>query len=32
MDDIGTRGYINREDDYLRRHRRIEGQARVCNE
>ena len=28
MDDTGTRGYINRKDDYLRRLRRIEGQAR----
>ncbi len=28
MDDTGTRGYINRKDDYLRRLRRIEGQAK----
>ncbi len=28
MDDGSTRGYINHKDDYLRRLRRIEGQAR----
>ncbi|MGH3358928.1 MAG: metal-sensitive transcriptional regulator [Nocardioidaceae bacterium] len=28
MDENGTHGYIHRKDDYLRRLRRIEGQAR----
>ncbi|MDQ3616148.1 MAG: metal-sensitive transcriptional regulator [Actinomycetota bacterium] len=28
MDEGSTHGYINRKDDYLRRLRRIEGQAR----
>ncbi len=28
MDDSATHGYIHRKDDYLRRLRRIEGQAR----